>query len=120
MKKHLLIIFCLILFSSKFVAQTQGSQTTPCVNLLKKYLVKINPNVSYSVSSIITLLKDVTGTNTVTFNSVTSYFEIITPITLDRTIISGHFQKNATPMIDFTYVGVVTNVVSGSKPVSSQ
>ena len=118
MKKLLLLI---AFFSISFISKAQTEKTiTPISLSCNKYLVKLNSSVTYNVAATITLIKEFSGATCVTFNNVTSYFEIITSFNLDKNVVGGHFQKNATPMDDFLFLGKVSCPAAQSSTISSQ
>ena len=66
-------------------------------------------------------IQQVCVASNINYNNLTKYFEVITKRNLQQNIIDGKLQKNATPMAEFIYVGVVeyaTSVISNT--ISSQ
>jgi hypothetical protein len=104
MKK--LLLLCLLCISFNFSAQV-GSSTAVLSTVYNKYLIKINPAITYNTVNTGTYIKKVCAASTVTLNATSGYFEVLTLRRLEQNIIEGKLQKNATPMSDFVYVGEV-------------
>jgi hypothetical protein len=104
--KKLLFILCIFSIYTSLIAQTASSSKVS-LNNFNKYLIKIDSNVTYNVSTTSSFLKMVSAAYTIDYNNVTKYFEVLTKRKLEQNIIDGKLQKNATPMTEFIYVGLV-------------
>ncbi|MBI3517985.1 MAG: hypothetical protein HY062_01325 [Bacteroidetes bacterium] len=115
--KKILLVICF--FSLKMSAQTQEAliQSSASNNIFNKYQIKINPSVTYNTNTVNAFIKQVCAAHSVTYNSTTGYFEVMTKKTLEKNIIDGKLQKNATPMADFIFSGksaIIANATDSS------
>ncbi|MES2763410.1 MAG: hypothetical protein V4677_14445 [Bacteroidota bacterium] len=119
MKKLLLLGFLCI--SLQFSAQT-GQSVLVASTTYNKYLIKINPAITYNVPATGAYIKQVCAATTATLNNTSGYFEVLTKRILEKNIIEGKLQKNATPMSDFIYDGEfkLTNSTDLSTPVETE
>jgi hypothetical protein len=117
MKKILLLsFFCL---SLQNFAQTITTPTLT-LNTYNKYLVKINPAVTINTINLSKFIGQICATDLVSYNTTTNYFEILTTKILEKNIIDGKLQKNATPMFDYIYTGEVKFTPSTNNEINAE
>ncbi|MBK6985353.1 MAG: hypothetical protein IPH32_11595 [Bacteroidetes bacterium] len=114
--KKLLLLLCFFSISDAINAQTEKT-VNPSINIYNKYLIKLDSNVAFNIQTTSTFIKQVCAATNTNYNNSTKYFEVVTKRNLQRNIIDGKLQKNATPMTEFIYVGQVeysTSVISNT------